>query len=51
MLFQFLVPAFAVVLAAAFLGEAIVVGQILGGVIIVAGILASRMGPRLGRSI
>jgi drug/metabolite transporter (DMT)-like permease len=51
MLFQFLVPAFAVVLAAAFLGEAIVVGQILGGVIIVAGILASRMGPRLGRSV
>ncbi|HEX7431215.1 MAG TPA: DMT family transporter [Candidatus Limnocylindrales bacterium] len=51
MLFQFLVPAFAVVLAAAFLGEAIVVGQILGGAIIVAGILASRMGPRLGRSI
>jgi drug/metabolite transporter (DMT)-like permease len=51
MLFQFLVPAFAVVLAAAFLGEAIVVGQILGGLIIVAGILASRMGPRLGRPI
>ena len=51
MLFQFLVPAFAVVLAAAFLGEAIVVGQILGGVIIVAGILASRMGSSQGRRI
>lgn len=49
MLFQFLVPAFAVVLAAAFLGEAIVVGQILGGLIIVAGILASRMGSSQGR--
>jgi drug/metabolite transporter (DMT)-like permease len=45
------VPAFAVVLAAAFLGEAIVVGQILGGVIIVAGILASRMGSSQGRRI
>jgi drug/metabolite transporter (DMT)-like permease len=51
MLFQFLVPAFAVGLAAAFLGEAIVVGQVLGGLVIVAGILASRLGPRPGRPI
>jgi drug/metabolite transporter (DMT)-like permease len=42
MLFQFLVPAFAVVLASVFLGESIVVGQVLGGVVIVAGILVSR---------
>jgi drug/metabolite transporter (DMT)-like permease len=46
MLFQFLVPAFAVVLAAAFLGEAIVLGQMVGGSIIVVGILASRLGTR-----
>jgi len=51
MLFQFLVPAFAVILAAAFLGEAIVLGQVLGGVVIVAGILASRMGSRPGRPV
>ena len=42
-LFQCLVPAFAVLAAAAFLGESIVPGQILGGVVIVAGILVSRM--------
>jgi drug/metabolite transporter (DMT)-like permease len=42
MLFQFLVPAFAVVLAALFLGEAIVIGQLLGGGVIVIGILVSR---------
>jgi len=40
--FQFLVPAFAVVLAALFLGEAIVVGQVVGGAVIVLGILVSR---------
>ena len=45
MLFQFLVPAFAVTMAAIFLGEAIVVGQILGGAVIVLGILVSRLGP------
>jgi drug/metabolite transporter (DMT)-like permease len=43
MLFQFLVPAFAVTLAALLLGEAIVPAQVLGGVVIVAGILVSRM--------
>jgi drug/metabolite transporter (DMT)-like permease len=43
MLFQFLVPAFAVMLAALLLGEAIVPAQILGGLVIVAGILVSRM--------
>jgi len=42
MLFQFLVPAFAVVLAAFFLGEAIVVGQVVGGGVIVLGIIVSR---------
>jgi drug/metabolite transporter (DMT)-like permease len=48
-LFQFLMPAFAVVAAAIFLGESIVLGQILGGAIIVAGILVSRLGahPRV----
>ncbi len=43
MLFQFLVPAFAVMLAAVLLGEAIVPAQILGGFVIVAGILVSRL--------
>jgi drug/metabolite transporter (DMT)-like permease len=42
MLFQFLVPGFAVVLAALFLGEAIVIGQVAGGVVIVLGILVAR---------
>jgi drug/metabolite transporter (DMT)-like permease len=46
MLFQFLVPAFAVVLAAAFLGEAIVVGQLIGGGVIVLGILVARSPAR-----
>jgi drug/metabolite transporter (DMT)-like permease len=46
--FQFLVPALAVVLAAAFLSEPIRGGQILGGVVIVAGILVTRAGGRLG---
>jgi drug/metabolite transporter (DMT)-like permease len=46
-LFQFLVPAFAVAMAAVFLGEAIVVGQIGGGVVIVLGILVARS-RRLG---
>jgi drug/metabolite transporter (DMT)-like permease len=43
MLFQFLVPAFAIMLAALLLGEAIVPAQILGGLVIVAGIFISRM--------
>jgi drug/metabolite transporter (DMT)-like permease len=42
MLFQFLVPAFAVVMAWFFLGEAIVLGQVIGGLVIVAGILVAR---------
>jgi drug/metabolite transporter (DMT)-like permease len=42
MLFQFLVPAFAVALSALVLGESIVVAQVLGGVVIVVGILVSR---------
>jgi drug/metabolite transporter (DMT)-like permease len=50
MLFQFLVPAFAVVMAALFLGEAIVLGQVIGGVVIVIGILLARS-PRLARAV
>jgi drug/metabolite transporter (DMT)-like permease len=46
--FQFLVPALAVVLAAAFLSEPIRGGQVLGGLVIVAGILVTRAGGRLG---
>jgi drug/metabolite transporter (DMT)-like permease len=42
MFFQFLVPAFAVVMAALFLSEAIVLGQVLGGLVIVFGILVAR---------
>ena len=42
MLFQFLVPAFAVIMAAFFLGEAIVIGQVVGGAVIVLGILIAR---------
>jgi drug/metabolite transporter (DMT)-like permease len=42
MLFQFLVPAFALGMAWFFLGEAIVLGQILGGLVIVLGILVAR---------
>ena len=51
MLFQFLVPAFAVALAAIFLGEAIVAGQVAGGAVIVLGILVARsrrLGTRFG---
>ncbi len=40
--YQFLVPALAVVLAAIFLSEAIRVGQVVGGVVIVAGVLITR---------
>jgi drug/metabolite transporter (DMT)-like permease len=43
-LFQFLVPAFAVVFAAFFLGESIVTGQVAGGAVIMVGILVSRSG-------
>ena len=50
MLFQFLVPAFAVVMAAFFLGEAIVLGQVLGGLVIVLGILVARS-RRLARAV
>jgi drug/metabolite transporter (DMT)-like permease len=42
--YQFLVPALAVVLAAIFLSEPIRPGQILGGVVIVAGVLITRGG-------
>ena len=51
MLFQFLVPAFAVAMAAVFLGEAIVAGQVAGGAVIVLGILVARsrrLGTRFG---
>ena len=42
---QLLVPALTVLLAAAVLGEPILVGQVLGGVVIVAGILIARRAP------
>jgi drug/metabolite transporter (DMT)-like permease len=47
--FQFLVPAFAVLMGALFLNEQIRLGQIVGGAVIVAGILVTRSGPSLGR--
>jgi drug/metabolite transporter (DMT)-like permease len=40
---QFLVPALAVVFAAIFLAESIRIGQVLGGVVIVAGVLLTRV--------
>ena len=40
--YQFLVPALAVVLAAIFLSEPIRLGQIIGGIVIVAGVLITR---------
>jgi drug/metabolite transporter (DMT)-like permease len=42
--FQSLVPAIAVVLAGVFLAEPILPAQVLGGVVIVAGILVTRSG-------
>jgi drug/metabolite transporter (DMT)-like permease len=42
---QFLPPAIAIVLAALFLGDPILVSQILGGVVIVAGVLIGRRAP------
>jgi drug/metabolite transporter (DMT)-like permease len=42
--FQFLVPALAVILAAAFLGEAIRPVQVLGGVVILVGVALLRRG-------
>jgi drug/metabolite transporter (DMT)-like permease len=42
--YQFLVPALAVVLAFLFLGEAIRLGQVIGGLVIVAGVLITRGG-------
>jgi drug/metabolite transporter (DMT)-like permease len=50
MLFQFLVPAFAVIMAAFFLSEAIVAGQVVGGLVIVLGILVARS-RRLTRAV
>jgi drug/metabolite transporter (DMT)-like permease len=49
---QFLVPALTVLFAATLLGEPILVGQIVGGVVIVLGILVARrapLGPPPGR--
>jgi drug/metabolite transporter (DMT)-like permease len=48
--FQFLIPAFAVVAAAIFLSESIVIGQVAGGAVIVTGILISRLGSRQARA-
>ena len=42
---QLLVPALTVLLAAAVLGEPILVGQVVGGAVIVAGILVARRAP------
>ena len=47
---QFLVPALAVVLAAVFLDEPIRAGQVVGGVVIVAGVLLTRWQPRRTRA-
>jgi drug/metabolite transporter (DMT)-like permease len=43
--FQLLTPALAVAMAAVFLGEPILAGQIVGGIVIVAGILIARRAP------
>jgi drug/metabolite transporter (DMT)-like permease len=50
--YQFLVPALAVLLAFAFLAEPIRIGQVLGGIVIVAGVLITRGGApfRIPRS-
>ena len=48
--YQFLVPAFAVVLGAVFLAEPIRAGQVLGGVVIVAGVWLTRSGRFGGRT-
>ena len=48
-LFQALVPAFALLAAAVFLGEAILPGQIAGGLVILAGVLVSGRSSRRGR--
>jgi drug/metabolite transporter (DMT)-like permease len=46
---QFLPPALAIVFAAIFLGDPILAGQVVGGIVIVAGVLLARRsrGPRL----
>ena len=44
-MFQFLVPALTVVLAALLLGEQVRVGQVLGGIVIIAGIVLARRSP------
>jgi drug/metabolite transporter (DMT)-like permease len=47
--YQFLVPAFAVFLGAAFLQEPVRAAQLIGGVVIVTGILVTRSGGWAGR--
>ncbi len=42
---QFLTPLFTVILAAVVLGESVTVGQVAGGLVIVAGILVARRAP------
>ena len=49
--YQFLVPAFAVVMAAAFLQESVRAAQIVGGIVIVAGILVTRSGSATPRRV
>ena len=48
--YQFLVPAFAVVMAAVFLQEPVRVAQVVGGAVIVAGIVVTRSGSAAVRS-
>jgi drug/metabolite transporter (DMT)-like permease len=50
-LFQFLVPVFAVTIAAVVLGEGIVAGQLIGGAVIVLGILVARRGRPVARPL
>ena len=47
---QFLIPALAVVFGAIFLAEEIRVGQVVGGVVIVAGVMLTRAGSLGGRA-
>ena len=48
--YQFLVPAFAVVLGATLLAEPVRIAQLIGGVVIVVGILITRSGGWAGRA-
>lgn len=49
--FQFLVPAIAIALAAAFLGEPVRIGQLGGGIVIVVGVLLTRRDSFVPRAV